>query len=42
MATQDDIEANAEYISEGDFLVEVPGGPSENNYSNIPLIVQVV
>lgn len=41
LATPDDIEGNAEYISEGDFLVEVSEGPSENNYGSIPLIVQV-
>lgn len=41
MATTDDIEANQEYISEGDFLVEVPSGPTNNNYTNLYLIVQV-
>lgn len=41
MATMDDIEANQEYTSEGDFLVEVPSGPTNSNYANLYLIVQV-
>lgn len=41
LATTDDIEANQEYISEADFLVEVPAGPTNNNFSNIYLLVQV-
>lgn len=41
MATPDDIDANAEFIAEADFYVEVPPGPNSNNYANLHLIVQV-
>lgn len=41
MATADDIDANAEFIAEADFYVEVPPGPNSNNYANLHLIVQV-
>ncbi|PHJ25472.1 acetyl-coa carboxylase acc2, partial [Cystoisospora suis] len=40
MATADDIDANAEFIAEADFYVEVPPGPNSNNYANLHLIVQ--
>lgn len=41
MATIDDIEANAEYIAEADYLHEVPSGTNNNNFANVALIVQV-
>jgi biotin carboxylase len=41
MATTDDIKANAEYIRLGDEVVEVEGGATRNNYSNIKLIVSI-
>eukprot|EP00820_Chromera_velia_P026301 Cvel_10268.t1-p1 / transcript=Cvel_10268.t1 / gene=Cvel_10268 / organism=Chromera_velia_CCMP2878 / gene_product=Acetyl-CoA carboxylase, putative / transcript_product=Acetyl-CoA carboxylase, putative / location=Cvel_scaffold616:49-10561(-) / protein_length=847 / sequence_SO=supercontig / SO=protein_coding / is_pseudo=false len=41
MATIDDIEANAEYITNSDIMVEVPRGTNNNNYANVSLIVQV-
>lgn len=41
MATPDDIKANAEYIRLADELIEVPGGSTLNNYSNINLIVDL-
>eukprot|EP00919_Chromeraceae_sp_WS-2016_P025372 GHVR01059995.1.p1 GENE.GHVR01059995.1~~GHVR01059995.1.p1 ORF type:complete len:1002 (+),score=248.41 GHVR01059995.1:125-3007(+) len=41
MATLDDIEANAEYITASDFMVEVPSGTNNYNYGNISLIVQI-
>ncbi|CBZ55747.1 hypothetical protein NCLIV_061720 [Neospora caninum Liverpool] len=40
MATAADIDANAEFIAEADFYVEVPPGPNSNNYANLHLIVQ--
>jgi acetyl-CoA carboxylase/biotin carboxylase 1 len=41
MATSDDIRANSEYIRLGDEIVEVEGGSTRNNYSNIKLIVNI-
>ena len=35
MATHDDIKANAEHIHMADQFVEVPSGPSANNYGNV-------
>ncbi|KAJ3395827.1 acetyl-coenzyme-A carboxylase [Lobulomyces angularis] len=41
MATPEDIKVNAEYIRMADQYVEVPGGTSNNNYSNVDLIVDI-
>lgn len=41
MASVDDLAANAEYIRMADELVEVPGGPNNNNYANVSLIVEI-
>ncbi|KAJ3190595.1 acetyl-coenzyme-A carboxylase [Irineochytrium annulatum] len=41
MATPEDLEVNAEYIRMSDQYVEIPGGTSNNNYSNVDLIVDV-
>ncbi|KAJ3200650.1 acetyl-coenzyme-A carboxylase [Entophlyctis luteolus] len=41
MATPEDLAVNAEYIRMADQYVEVPGGTSNNNYSNVDLIVDV-
>ncbi|KAI9329995.1 acetyl-CoA carboxylase [Obelidium mucronatum] len=41
MATPEDLKVNAEYIRMADQYVEVPGGTSNNNYSNVELIVDV-
>eukprot|EP00798_Chlamydomonas_sp_ICE-L_P004934 gene4934-34705_t len=41
MATPNDIRINAEHVQLADQFVEVPGGPNNNNYANVPLIVQV-
>jgi acetyl-CoA carboxylase / biotin carboxylase 1 len=41
MATPEDIKANAEYIRLADELIEVPGGGTLNNYSNVKLIVDL-
>lgn len=40
MATHDDIKANAEHIHMADQFVEVPSGPSANNYGNVKLIAE--
>ena len=40
MATPEDLRANAEYIRMADSFVEVPGGPNNNNYANVRLIVE--
>jgi Biotin carboxylase, N-terminal domain len=40
MATHDDIRSNAEHIHMADQFVEVPSGPSANNYGNVKLITQ--
>ena len=40
MATHDDIKANAEHIHMADQFVEVPSGPSSNNYGDPKLIAQ--
>jgi len=41
MATKEDMNANAEYIRMGDEIVDVPGGPNNNNYANVMLIVEL-
>jgi len=41
MATPEDLRANAEYIRAADSFVEVPGGPNNNNYANVRLIVEI-
>ena len=41
MATPEDLKVNAEYIRMADKYVEVPGGSNNNNYANVPLIVDV-
>lgn len=40
--TLQDLRANAEYIRLADEYVEVPGGPNNNNYANVDLIVGTV
>nr|CCC92488.1 unnamed protein product [Trypanosoma congolense IL3000] len=40
MATPEDLQANAEFISLSDRHVAVPGGPNRNNYANVDLIMQ--
>ena len=41
MATPEDLAANAEYILLADEVTEVPGGPNNNNYANVELIVDI-
>ncbi|SCP05586.1 biotin carboxylase subunit of acetyl CoA carboxylase, putative [Plasmodium ovale] len=41
LATQDDIESNAKYISLADKVVKVPSGKNTNNYANVSLIVDI-
>lgn len=41
MATPEDIKVNAEYIRMADQYVQIPGGTSNNNYSNVDLIVDI-
>eukprot|EP00741_Cyanophora_paradoxa_P025663 tig00000385_g24767.t1 len=41
MATPDDLRVNAEYIRLADEVVDVPGGTNNNNYANVPLIVDI-
>lgn len=41
MATPEDLEGNAEYIRMADVYVAVPGGPNNNNYANVELIVEI-
>ena len=41
MATPEDMRVDAEHIRMADQFVEVPGGSNNNNYANVPLIVQV-
>lgn len=40
MATKEDLDANAEFISLADSYVEVPGGKNVNNYANVDLICE--
>lgn len=39
MVTPEDLSANAEFIKMADIYVNVPGGPNNNNYANVDLIV---
>ncbi|XP_075070318.1 acetyl-CoA carboxylase 2 isoform X2 [Mixophyes fleayi] len=41
MVTPEDLKANAEYIKMSDHYVPVPGGPNNNNYANVELIVDI-
>ncbi|CAE7729271.1 ACC1 [Symbiodinium sp. CCMP2592] len=41
MATQDDLNANAEFIRLADAFVEVPSGKNVNNYANVDLICKI-
>lgn len=41
MATPEDLKGNAEYIKMADAYVQVPGGPNNNNYANVELIVDL-
>ncbi|XP_029409877.1 acetyl-CoA carboxylase 2 isoform X3 [Nannospalax galili] len=41
MVTPEDLKANAEYIRMADQYVPVPGGPNNNNYANVELIVDI-
>lgn len=41
MATQDDLNANAEFIRLADTFVVVPSGSNKNNYANVDLIVDI-
>eukprot|EP00434_Breviolum_minutum_P044305 symbB.v1.2.039556.t2/scaffold6638.1/size16554/1 len=41
MATQDDLNANAEFIRMADSFIEVPSGKNVNNYANVDLICRI-
>uniref|UniRef100_G3TBG5 acetyl-CoA carboxylase n=1 Tax=Loxodonta africana TaxID=9785 RepID=G3TBG5_LOXAF len=41
MVTPEDLKANAEYIKMADQYVPVPGGPNNNNYANVELILDI-
>lgn len=41
MVTPEDLKANAEYIKMADHYVAVSGGPNNNNYANVELIVDI-
>mmetsp|Transcript_87993 Transcript_87993/g.156027 ORF Transcript_87993/g.156027 Transcript_87993/m.156027 type:complete len:2134 (-) Transcript_87993:174-6575(-) len=41
MATQDDLNANAEFIRLADSFIEVPSGKNVNNYANVDLICKI-
>ncbi|KAJ3268627.1 acetyl-coenzyme-A carboxylase [Terramyces sp. JEL0728] len=41
MCTPEDLKMNAEYIRMADHFIEIPGGASHNNYSNVDLIVEL-
>jgi len=41
MATPEDLRANAEYIRAADTIIDVPGGPNNNNYANVSLVVEL-
>ena len=41
MATPEDIKANALYLHLADEFIQVPGGPNNNNYANVALIVEL-
>lgn len=40
MASPEDLQIGAEYIRMADQIIDVPGGPSNNNYGNASLIVE--
>ncbi|XP_051549679.1 acetyl-CoA carboxylase-like isoform X1 [Myxocyprinus asiaticus] len=41
MVTPEDLKANAEYIKMADHYVPVPGGPNNNNYANVEMIMDI-
>uniref|UniRef100_A0A4W3HCG2 acetyl-CoA carboxylase n=1 Tax=Callorhinchus milii TaxID=7868 RepID=A0A4W3HCG2_CALMI len=41
MVTPEDLKANAEYIKMADHYVPVPGGPNNNNYANVELVLDI-
>ncbi|XP_065065553.1 acetyl-CoA carboxylase-like isoform X3 [Rhopilema esculentum] len=41
MVTPEDLKANAEYIKMADHYVPVPGGPNNENYANVELILDI-
>ncbi|XP_063060931.1 acetyl-CoA carboxylase-like isoform X2 [Engraulis encrasicolus] len=41
MVTPEDLKANAEYIRMADHYVPVTGGPNNNNYANVELILDI-
>ncbi|XP_076778578.1 acetyl-CoA carboxylase 2 isoform X2 [Arvicanthis niloticus] len=41
MVTPEDLKANAEYIKMADQYVPVPGGPNNNNYANVELVIDI-
>ena len=41
MVTPEDLKANAEYIKMADYVVQVRGGPNNNNYANVDLILNI-
>ncbi|KAA0716748.1 Acetyl-CoA carboxylase 2 [Triplophysa tibetana] len=41
MVTPEDLKANAEYIKMADHYVPVPGGPNNNNYANVEMILDI-
>ena len=41
MVSDDDLRSNPTYIQHLDYIVQVPGGPSRNNYGNVDLIVDL-
>ncbi|NXY64371.1 ACAC carboxylase, partial [Callaeas wilsoni] len=41
MVTPEDLKGNAEYIKMADHYVPVPGGPNNNNYANVELILDI-
>ncbi|XP_056601991.1 acetyl-CoA carboxylase isoform X2 [Triplophysa dalaica] len=41
MVTPEDLKANAEYIKMADHYVPVPGGPNNNNYANVEMIIDI-
>lgn len=40
MTTPEDMKANAQYIHLADNFIQVPAGPSINNFGNVELIVE--
>jgi acetyl-CoA carboxylase/biotin carboxylase 1 len=41
MASDDDLCANSAYLSLGSEILNVPSGPSQNNYGNVNLIAEI-